>query len=75
MVCHYYVWYWFFDHRFKYEDFVCNDCHDLLIYVNISNIAIITIKRADYRCIIYGIRKSNAIKLLENNVLDDRGYI
>ena len=25
MICHY----WFFNHRFKFQDHVCNDCHDL----------------------------------------------
>ena len=42
---------------------------------NISDIAIITIKRVDYCCIIHDISKSKAIHLLENSVLDDRGYI
>ena len=25
MICHY----WFFNHGFKYQDSVCNGCHDL----------------------------------------------
>ena len=54
MVCHY----WFFNHRFKYHDSVCNDCHDLLRQcVNVSDIVIITIKGADYHCIIHEIAK------------------
>ena len=58
MVCHY----WFFNHGFKYEDSVCNNCHDFLIQcADISNIAIVTVKVADYCCIIYSISKSNAI--------------
>ena len=43
--------------------------------LDINNTAIITIKGADYRCIIYGVSKSDAIHLLENSVLDDRGFI
>ena len=32
-ICHY----WFFSHGFKFQDFVCNGCHDLTImYLNIS---------------------------------------
>ena len=27
--CHY----WFFNHGFKFQDFVCNDCHDLTISI------------------------------------------
>ena len=55
MICHY----WFFNHRFKFQDSVCNGCHDLEIWsVNISDIAIITVKNIDYRCIIDSISKS-----------------
>ena len=38
-------------------------------------IAIITVKGVDCHCIIHDISKSEAIHLLENSVLDDRGYI
>ena len=41
----------------------------------IRDIAIITFKVVDYRCIIHDIRKSEAIYVLENSVLDDSGYI
>ena len=46
-----------------------------MLSFNISDIAIITIKNVDYRCIIHKISKSEAISLLENSVLEDRGYI
>ena len=72
MVCHY----WVFNHGFKYQDSVCNGCHDLLIQcVNINDIAILTVEGVDYHCIIHDISKSDAINLLKNSVLDDRGYI
>ena len=72
MICHY----WFFNHEFKYQDYVCNGCHDLsMLCLNISDIAIIAVKNADYRCIMYNIRKSEAIHLFENSVLEERGYI
>ena len=61
--------------RFRYKDSLCNDCHDLLKqFVYISDIAVIT-EDADYRCIIYDISKSDATKLQENSMLDDREYI
>ena len=51
-------------------------CHDLsMLCLNISDIAIITVKNVDYRCIMYNTSKSKAINLLENFVLEDRGYI
>ena len=41
---------------------------------NPSDIAIITVKGVDYRCIIHNIRNTEAIGLLGNSVLDDCGY-
>ena len=65
-----------FNHGFKFEDSVCNSCHDSsMLSVNISDIAIITIKNVDYRCIIHSISKSEVINLLENSVLENCGYI
>ena len=61
---------------FKFQDYVRNGCHDLIMLcLNISNIAIVTVKGVDYHCIIHDISKSEAIRLLENSVLDDCGYI
>ena len=67
MVCHY----CFLNHGFKFQDYVCNGCYDLSIFcVYISDIAIVTAKNVDYRCIIHDISKSEATYLLENSVLD-----
>ena len=50
-------------------------CHDLtMLSVNISHLAIITVKNVDYRCIFHYISKSEAINWLKNSVLEDRGY-
>ena len=69
MICHY----WFFNHEFKFQDSVCNGCHELTIVCpKISDIAIITVKNLDYCCIIHDINKSEAIHLLENYVLEER---
>ena len=63
-ICHY--WY-FLDKRFKLQPDVCNGCRDVLMMsMNLSNIAILNIKGADYCCIISGISKSEAINLMEN---------
>ena len=72
MICHY----WFFNHGFKFQDSVCNGYHNLTILcLNISDIAIVTVINVDYPCIIHNIRKSKAINLLPNSMLEDRGYI
>ena len=45
MVCHY----WVFNHGFEFQDTVCNGCQDLtMLFFNISNIAIITVKGVGY---------------------------
>ena len=47
-----------------------------MLCLNISDIAIVTVIGANYRCMaIYGISKSEAIHLLESSVLENCGYI
>ena len=63
-ICHH--WH-FLIKEFKFQPYVCNNCHDsLMISMNLSNIAIINIKGSDYCYIISGISKIEAIKLLQN---------
>ena len=45
-----------------------------MLCLDISDIAIITVKNVGYRCIIHNISKSEAVNLLENSVLEDCGY-
>ena len=72
MICHY----WLFNHGFKFQDSVCNGCHVFtMLCVNIGDIAVITIKNVDSRCIIHNISKSETINLLENSVLEIGRYI
>ena len=59
-----------FNHGFKFQDFVCDGCHDLTkLSVNISDIAIITVKNIDYCCNIHNISKSEAINILKSSIL------
>ena len=72
MICHYSL----FSHGFKFQNSVCNGCNGLLMLsVNISNIAIITVKNVYYCCIIHNINKSEAINLLESSALENCGYV
>ena len=72
MVCYY----WFFNNGLRFQDSVCNGCHNLtLLCRNISDIAIIIFKGINYCYIIHHISKSDAIPLLQNYVLDTRSYI
>ena len=55
-ICHY--WY-FLNKWFKFQSYVCNRCHDLVMMsMNLSDIAILNIKGIEYRCIFSGIIKS-----------------
>ena len=46
-----------------------------MLCLNLSDIAIITVKNFDYCCVIHDISKSEAIHLLKKFALDDRGNI
>ena len=63
----------FFNKGFKFQTYVCNRCHDLSrMSIDLNDIIILRIKNSDYRCIITGISKSEAIKLLQNIDLTEK---
>ena len=68
--CHY----WFFkDVGFKFEEHVCNGCHDLLTMAHsLKNIAILNAKGATFRCVLMIISKNKGLKRLNNSVTYDR---
>ena len=70
-LCHY----WFFkDIGFKFEEHVCNRCHDLLTMAHsLKNIAILSAKWNTFRCLLMGISKNKALKKINNSVTYDRG--
>ena len=72
-LCHY----WFFkDVGFKFEEHVCNKCHDLLTMAySLKNIAILNAKGATFRCILMGISKNEGLKRLNNSVTYDKGVL
>ena len=73
MICHYC---YFKDIVYKYEQYVCNSCHDLLIVVyDLKNFMILNIKGVDCRCYIFNMSKNDAITLLNISVLDNNGVL
>ena len=61
------IWnYWYFlDKGFSFQPLVYNGCHDVLMKsTNLSDTAALNIQGVDYRCIINGIRKSEATNLM-----------
>ena len=73
MLCHYL---YFKDAEFKFEPHVCNKCHDVLMAAyELKNIAILNVKGADFTCILWGINKNEAVNILNNSVLEDKGVL
>ena len=72
-LCHY----WFFKYTgFKFEEHVCNICHDLLTMAySLKDIAILNAKGNTFRCILMGINKNEGLKRLNNSVTYDRGVL
>ena len=70
MLCHY--WY-FKDVGFKFEPHVSNKCHDVLMTAfELKNFAILNAKRVNFRCILCGISKDEAVNRLYNSMLEDK---
>ena len=73
MICYY--WY-FKDIGFKYQPYVCNGCHDLsMIVQKLDDFVILKVKDVDYRCRVVNMSKKDAISLLNNFVLDNKGVL
>ena len=71
IICHY--WY-FKDIGFNYQPYVCNGCHDFsMIVQNLDDFVILRIKKVNYRSYIVGINKKDAVSLLNNSALDNKG--
>ena len=62
-ICH--CWY-FLSERFKFQSYLFNRCHNLLMSINLSNIAILKIINTDYCCTNTRVTKSEAIESLQN---------
>ena len=57
-ICHCF----FFNHGFKFQDYLWNGCHDFtMLSVSINDIATIIAKNVDCRSIIHNISKSKAV--------------
>ena len=65
-LCHYWL---FKDIGFKFEEHVYNRCHDLLTMAYyLKKTAILSAKRATFRCLLMGISKNEALKKLNNSI-------
>ena len=69
--------YWYFkDIGFKYQPYVCNGCHDFSVIVQkLEGYVILKVKGVDYRCCVVNMNKKDAVGLLNNSVLDNKGVL
>ena len=73
ILCHY--WY-FKDVGFKFELHVCNKCHDVLMTAyELKIIETLNVKGVDFRCILWGINRNEAVNRLNSSLLEDKGVL
>ena len=68
---------WFFKNiGFKFEEDVCNGCHNsLTVGFPFKNIAILNAKGSTFTCILMGSSNNEALEKLNNSVTRDRGIL
>ena len=71
----YHHWY-FKDIGYKYEPCVCNGCDDLsMVDYDLNDFKILNIRSINYTCYVFNMSKSDAIDLLINSLLDNKGVL
>ena len=73
MLCHY--WY-FRDVCYKFQPYLCNSCHAVsAMAYELKNIAILSAKGVDYRCILWNISRDETVNKLNNYVLGHKDVL
>ena len=73
VLCHY--WY-FKEVGYKFQPYVCNSCHAVsMMAYELKNVAILNAKGVDYRCILWGFSRDQAVNRLNNSALEDKGVL
>ena len=69
--------FWYFkDAGFRFKAHVSNKRHDVLTNAyELKNIAISIVGGVDFRCVLWGITKDEAVKRLKNSALEDKGLL
>ena len=73
-ICHF--WY-FKDIDFKYESYLCNECHNLMQKaISFNDVAIVYVKGSAYRIRFWYMSKDDAISIMSNsNLADKKGVL
>ena len=73
IICHF--WY-FKDICYKDQPYVFNGCHDLsMVVYDLNDFMILKIKGVDYICYVFNMSKNDAINLLNNSMLYNKGVL
>ena len=69
--------YWYLNGiGYKYQPRVCNGCHNLsMVVYDLNDFMISNIKGIDYRCYVFDMSKNDAITVLNNSMLDNKGVL
>ena len=70
-ICHY----WYFLHtNFKYEQYLCDYCHDLMQKdMNFNDATIFSVKGRDYKIHFWYMNKNDAISIMKNSNSNEKG--
>ena len=73
MLCYY--WY-FKDVGFKFEPHFSNKCHDILMTAyELKEIKVLNTKGINYRCVLWGITKNEAVIRSNKSALEEKGVL
>ena len=67
---------YFKDVAYKLQSYIRNGCHAVsMMAYELKNITILNAKSVDYRCILWGTSKNDAVDRLNNYVLEDKDVL
>ena len=59
-----------------FEPYACSKRHNVLrTAYELKNIAILNVKGADFRCILWGVSRDEVVNRLNNSVLENKGVL
>ena len=74
--CIIYHYFYFKNVGYKLDPHVCSDCYDILmIACELKNFAILNVKGVDYRCLLWDVTKNDAVNMMDNSKLGDKGTL
>ena len=74
--CMLYHYCYFKDVGYKFQPYVYNGCHAVSVMAyELKNIAVLNTEGVNYRCVLWGISKNDAVDRLNSSMLKDKGVL